>query len=136
MTTTYNTAASDPRREPISHTCHRLRRSGFSDGEAANLAALVNGLAINAHPWKLRELANLLFLRWLRRTRRVWSDADDRAPADVGGGWRAPGRTPRHLSRSDRPITMQLLLRATSDRTAQMPQRAAGSPSEKGREGR
>jgi hypothetical protein len=40
---------------------------GFAPGEAANLLAYLNGIAIGQQPWALREVSTLLFLRELNR---------------------------------------------------------------------
>ncbi|MGH2446223.1 MAG: hypothetical protein ACRDGD_09315 [Candidatus Limnocylindria bacterium] len=120
----------------ISTTYRRLRVLGFAEHEAGDFTAYVSGIAIGLVPWTIRELTHLLFLRELARTRGEWSGADDRASTDVGDGRRLPRRAPRYLNQPDCPITLQLLLRATLGRTAQMPERPAGAPDEQGREGR
>jgi hypothetical protein len=41
---------------------------GLTEAEAGNVAAYTVGLRPStAHPWTLREIERLLFLRWLRR---------------------------------------------------------------------
>jgi hypothetical protein len=114
---------------------------GFDDPEAANLTALTNGFAIGCQPWKVGEIARLLFLRALARTRGEWSGAEDRASSQVGGGWRVPGRTPRYLDQSDGRITLLTLFRAaagpaaTLDRLAPRGMHPPGASHETRREG-
>lgn len=141
MTTTVSMAGSDRQREPILTTCRRVRRGGFSDGEAANLVALANGLAIGSQPWRVRELSHLLFLRELASTRGEWTGADDRAPTGAEDGWRVPGRVPRWLDQSDGPITLLTLFQAaagsaaTLDHLAPRALRPPSASSEPRREG-
>ena len=141
MTATVGPAGSDRQREPILTACRRIRRSGFTDGEAANLVALVNGLAIGSQPWRVRELTRLLFLRELASTRGEWTGTEDRASINVEDGWRVRGRVPRDLDQSDGPITLLALLQAaagpaaTLDRLAPRSSRPPGASAEARRDG-
>jgi hypothetical protein len=79
MTATVGVATSGSRPELINDAYWRLRRMGFDDPDAANLAALSNGFGICAQPWTVREVTHILFLRESYRVGRLWSDTDDRA---------------------------------------------------------
>ncbi len=83
MSASIGAASFGLRPELISATYRRLRCIGFSDPEAANLAALKSGFPITSQPWAVRELTRLLFLRELMRTHREWSGTDDRADTIV-----------------------------------------------------
>jgi non-heme chloroperoxidase len=95
MSASIGAASFGLRPELISATHRRLRRMGFSDPEAANLAALKSGFLITSQPWTVRELTRLLFLRELMRTHGEWSGTDDRADTSVSTSLSAlVGRTP------------------------------------------
>jgi hypothetical protein len=120
-------ATSGTRRDLLSATYWRLRRMGFEDPAAANLTALGSGFSIGSQPWKVRELARLLFLRELASGRGEWSGAEDRASTHVGDGWRVPGQTPRYPDQSDGPITLLSLFQAAAGSAATLDRLAPGA---------
>ena len=63
LSTTFETR----RRYPAQATYRQLVARGFTSGEAANLTAYLNGIAIGGQPWAFHEVSNLLFLRELNR---------------------------------------------------------------------
>jgi hypothetical protein len=134
MTATDMVAISGSRPELMSATYRRLRRMGFDDPEAANLTALTDGFRITSQPWTIRELTHLLFLRELARARGAWSGYDDRASADVGDGWRIPGRATRYLNQPDGPVTLQSPINGALHRAEPRAEKPASAPSEPGRE--
>ena len=127
MTATVGPAGSDRQREPILTTCRRIRRSGFTDGEAANLVALDNGLAIGSQPWRVRELTRLLFLGELASTHGEWTGTEDRASTNLDDGWRVRGRVPRYLDQLDGPITLLSLFQAAAGSAATLDDLAPGA---------
>lgn len=52
---------------PAQATYRDLVARGFTSGEAANVTAYLNGIAIGGQPWTLHEISSLLFLRELNR---------------------------------------------------------------------
>jgi hypothetical protein len=55
------------RRHPAQATYRQLLARGFTTGEAANLTAYINGIAVRGQSWALHEVSSLLFLRELNR---------------------------------------------------------------------
>jgi hypothetical protein len=52
---------------PATSTYRELVSKGFEAGEAANLTAFINGLAVVRQPWRIEELSHVLFIRELHR---------------------------------------------------------------------
>lgn len=72
--------STHPRTWPPGLSAYRdLIDLGFDASAAANLTALVNGIAIGPQPWTILEIGHLFFLRDLNHQRGEWSDAADRA---------------------------------------------------------
>ena len=117
MSASFGAATLGSRPEPLSAAYRRLRQLGFDDPAAANLTALRSGVPIGSQPWKVRELAHLLFLRELANTRGEWNGTDDRA-TNVVEGWRIRRRMPRYLDESDGRITLLTLFQAAAGSAA------------------
>jgi hypothetical protein len=63
VATSAHPSASSPARSAYRELVSR----GLEAGEAANLTAFINGLAVVGQPWKINELSHVLFLRELHR---------------------------------------------------------------------
>jgi hypothetical protein len=118
MSASIGAATSGSRPELVTATYRRFQQLGFDDPEAANLAAIKSGFPVGSRPWKVRELAHLLFLRDLASARGEWSGAGDRASTHVGDGWRLPARTARYTDQADSRITLLTLFQAAAGSTA------------------
>jgi hypothetical protein len=64
------TSAHPSAASPAKSTYRELVSRGLEANEAANLTAVINGLAVVGQPWKIGELSHILFLRELYRLGR------------------------------------------------------------------
>jgi hypothetical protein len=118
--------------EPLLLIYRRLRRLGFDDAAAAHLVALKGGFRLGTGPWKVGQLAHLLFLRELASANGEWTGAEDRASTRIGDGWRVPPQTPRNRDQSDGRITLLSLFQAVAGSATTLDRLAPMAPGPRG----